>query len=161
MTIRPHEEPLDLLSPEVAPPSRPPDRPKTAAVDPTAYKVVSVRLRAAEFECFSEQAKILGLSNNMAMRIAARRVAGFLETDEPTRRMLQNILDEIGLIARALNDIDRVGKTRGTIDMDRLASMRAAFGQEFAQLDAHLRSILNLSRRRVDGRQMLRKAMLA
>ncbi|WP_158598523.1 DNA mobilization endonuclease VirD1/MobC family subunit [Notoacmeibacter ruber] len=136
--------------------------PKVAGsgTDPNAYKVVSVRLRAAEYECLSLQAKALGLSNNMAMRVAARRIGGFLETDEQTRQLLQDITDQIGDIARALNDIDNVCRKHGKTDLNRLATLRAAFGHEFVQLDALLRSILNLSRRRVDGRLMLQKAML-
>ncbi|MGO6944728.1 DNA mobilization endonuclease VirD1/MobC family subunit, partial [Rhizobium johnstonii] len=50
-------------------------------VDPLGYKIVSVRLRSAEFESFSEQLRALGLTSNLALRIAARRIAGFLEID--------------------------------------------------------------------------------
>ncbi|WP_425964498.1 DNA mobilization endonuclease VirD1/MobC family subunit [Rhizobium nepotum] len=45
------------------------------------FKVVSTRLRSAEYESFSHQARLLGLSDSMAIRVAVRRIGGFLEID--------------------------------------------------------------------------------
>ncbi|MCP1200617.1 DNA mobilization endonuclease VirD1/MobC family subunit [Notoacmeibacter sp. MSK16QG-6] len=160
MTANGHDVSTDLLFSTSTTAGKPAPKAARPGADPNAYKVVSVRLRAAEYECLSLQAKALGLSNNMAMRVAARRIGGFLETDEQTRQLLQDITDQIGDIARALNEIDSASAKNGKTDLGRLATLRAAFGHEFVQLDALLRSILNLSRRRVDGRLMLQKAML-
>ena len=106
---------------------------KEAADTADPYKAVSVRMRQAEFECFSVQARSLGLTNNVALRIAARRIVGFLETDEETRTLLQTITDRIGTIARDLNGINTACEQSGKADMDRLATLRASFGYEFAQ----------------------------
>ncbi|OWK25762.1 hypothetical protein AJ87_06900 [Rhizobium yanglingense] len=50
---------------------------KPVRADPTAYKIVSIRLRQAEHECFASQTEAIGVTHK-ASRIAARRIAGFL-----------------------------------------------------------------------------------
>lgn len=123
--------------------------------DPVGYRIVSVRLRCAEFESFSEQVRAFGLTNNLALRIAARRIAGFLEVDAETRRNLHAITNHIGQMAEALNDLSRLARDNGAVDMESLDTYRQEFGQEFVSLDALLRVILNVSRRRLDGRRLL------
>lgn len=127
--------------------------------DADDYKVVSIRLRSAEFESFSRQATALGLTSNLALRIAARRIGGFLEVDQDVRGQLEKIVDTIGDISRNIMHLHAAYAESGKVDLRDLAAQRAEFGQEFAQLDASLRSILNVSRRRSDGRQMLKEAM--
>ncbi|MEI8703366.1 MAG: T-DNA border endonuclease VirD1 [Mesorhizobium sp.] len=134
-------------------------RRSVAIVDPLGYKIVSVRLRSAEFESFSEQSRALGLTSNLALRIAARRIAGFLEIDADTRQNLQEITSSIGQIADALNDMSRIASRDGRVDIERFESHRQQFGQEFAALDALLRTILNISRRRQDGRRLLQESV--
>ncbi|MBY3027486.1 T-DNA border endonuclease subunit VirD1 [Rhizobium leguminosarum] len=133
-------------------------RRSAAIVDPLGYKIVSVRLRSAEFESFSEQLLTLGLTSNLALRIAVRRIAGFLEIDAYTRQDLQEITSSIGQIADALNDMSRIASRDGRVDIERFESHRQQFGQEFAALDALLRTILNVSRRRQDGRRLLQES---
>jgi type IV secretion system T-DNA border endonuclease VirD1 len=116
-----------------------------------------VRLREAEFEVFCEQVRALGLTNNMALRIAARRIGGFLEIDPLTRRRLEEIVRNIGVISQNVTNLNAAYAQSGTVDMEEFAAHRAAFGLEFVQLDALLRSILNISRRRIDGRLMLQE----
>ncbi|RWA98659.1 MAG: T-DNA border endonuclease VirD1 [Mesorhizobium sp.] len=128
-------------------------------VDPLGYKIVSVRLRLAEFECFSEQLQALGLTSNLALRIAARRIAGFLEIDADTRQNLQEITSSIGQIADALNDMNGIASRDGKVDIERFETHRQQFGKEFADLDALLRTILNISRRRQDGRRLLQESV--
>ncbi|MCW0021368.1 DNA mobilization endonuclease VirD1/MobC family subunit [Rhizobium sp. BT-226] len=127
--------------------------------DPKEYKIVSLRLREAEYLAFSGQAATLGLSHNMALRIAARRIAGFLEIDSETRTVLQDILREIGELSRNIAQLKLACAKTGTVDMNDFARQRAAFGREFAHLDARLSMILNVSRRRRDGRNILQEAM--
>ena len=127
--------------------------------DPPRYKVVSVRLRAAEFEAFSEQAKALGLTGNMALRIAARRIGGFLEIDQDVRGQLESLLTAVGEISRDIRKLHTDYIESREVDLDCLVAQRVAFGEEFAQLDALLRSILNVSKRRSDGRRKLEEAM--
>jgi type IV secretion system T-DNA border endonuclease VirD1 len=146
----------DLIS---APSQSAPSHRREQRADADGYKIVSVRLREAEFEGFSEQARSLGLTNNMALRIAARRIGGFLEIDNKTRLKLEEGVDAIGEISQQIARLHGLYKRIGQVDMEELAAQRAAFGREFAQLDAQLRIILNVSRRRVDGRVRLQDAM--
>jgi len=127
--------------------------------DSDGYKVVSIRLRMAEFESFSERATSLGLTSNLALRIAARRIAGFLEIDRDVRRQLDEIVGMIGDISRTIGGLHADYAASGAVELAILAEQRVAFGREFAQLDALLRSILNISRRRSDGLRRLEEAM--
>lgn len=131
----------------------------TSLDDSDDYKVVSIRLRMAEFESFSERATSLGLTSNLALRIAARRIAGFLEIDRDVRGQLEEVVGRIGEISRAIGGLHAGYSARGDVDLAILAEQRGAFGREFAQLDALLRSILNVSRRRSDGVRRLEEAM--
>jgi type IV secretion system T-DNA border endonuclease VirD1 len=131
--------------------------PSKKEVDPNGYKIVSVRLREAEFEAFCQQARALGLTNNMALRIAARRIGGFLEIDSATRARLETIVQLIGSTSHNLSKLHASCAQSGKVDMAEFATHRAAFGQAFAELDGLLRSILNVSRRRRDGRLMLQE----
>ena len=124
-----------------------------------SYKIVSIRLRMAEFEAFSDQAGALGLTSNLALRIAARRIGGFLEIDAATRRHLEKIVAGIGEISRNVARLYSAYAHSGLGEARELAEQREAFGREFAELDALLRSILNISRRRSDGCRMLKESM--
>ncbi|WP_090302123.1 DNA mobilization endonuclease VirD1/MobC family subunit [Ensifer sp. YR511] len=126
--------------------------------NPKDYKIVSVRLRQAEFESFSEQVQAMGLTHNLALRIAARRISGFLEIDAETRRSLWQISDKIGEISGNLMHLRRIADRSGTLDMDKLAEYRTAFGREFAVLDDKLQTLLNVSQRRIDGCAMLKES---
>lgn len=123
--------------------------------NPENYKIVSVRMREAEFVSFAEHASAAGLTNNMALRIAARRIGGFLEIDEETRHCLQEISRHIGHIAASLAVLRRMAREEDVINTDVLKEQRLAFGQEFARLDPLLQQLLNVSKRRRDGRAML------
>lgn len=127
--------------------------------DPDGYKIVSVRLREAEFRLLCEQAHSLGLTNNMALRIAARRIGGFVEIDPATRTLLQQCLEQISRIARGIAGLQAQHRASGSTDMAALAELRVAFGQEFARLDAELSALLNVSRRRLDGRVILKEGL--
>ena len=130
---------------------------RNSEIDPAGYKVVSVRLREPEFLCFAEQVADAGMTNNQAMRIAARRIAGFLETDEETRTLLREISVGINTVSQNLIRMNRLAANSGVIDMAALASERLAFGQQFVRLEDKLRIVLNVSQRRQDGMAMLKK----
>jgi len=127
-------------------------------IDPGGYRIVSVRLRQAEFESFAEQARGLGLTHNLALRIAARRIAGFLEVDDETRQLLREISASIGEISFNLGQVRRAAERDGRVELDVLDEQSRAFGQQFTVLDDRLQMLLNVSKRRVDGRAMLRNA---
>ncbi len=129
---------------------------KRKKVDPKGYKVVSVRLREGEFETLSQQTTAMGMTNNMALRIAARRISGFLELDRETRLELQAISDTIGYISDDLRELLELCATRPGFDNERFSAHRADFAKEFMQLDRLLRALLSVSRRRTDGCKLLR-----
>lgn len=127
-------------------------------LDPNGYKIVSVRLREAEFEVFAEQVQLLGLSSNMALRIAARRIGGFLEVDRETRILLEEIVRRIGGVAKGVSRLNAAYASSGRVQLQALTAERRAFGEQSAELEALLRSILNVSKRRIDGRRLLQTA---
>ena len=148
----------EITQPDLPSIGQPAAQPEQTGSD--AYKMVSIRLRTAEFESFHEQAQALGLTSNLALRIAARRISGFLEIDRDVRENLEGILSAIGEISQNIRHLHADYAASGKTDLESLAAQRAAFGQEFAQLDALLRSILNVSQRRSDGRRKLAETMM-
>ncbi|QCJ00987.1 T-DNA border endonuclease subunit VirD1 [Agrobacterium larrymoorei] len=122
------------------------------------FKVVSTRLRSAEYENFSRQARRLGLSDSMAIRVAVRRIAGFLEIDAETRHKMEAILHSIGTLSNNIAALLTAYAENPTTDLAALQAERNAFGTAFADLDGLLRSILSVSRRRIDGCSMLEDA---
>lgn len=131
---------------------------KSKSVDPKAYKIVSVRLREGEYASLCERVEALGMTNSMALRIAARRITGFLEVDASTREALQGISDRIGDISDSIRQLSVDARRKPGFDMASFASQRAAFGAEFIALDRLLRTVLNVSRRRTDGCALLSQA---
>jgi type IV secretion system T-DNA border endonuclease VirD1 len=123
------------------------------------YKIICIRLRSAEYEDFYAQAQALGLTANMALRIAARRIGGFLEIDCNAQSQLSKITRDIGEISRAIASLHCGYVQSGKVDVAGLARQRQEFGAEFARLDSLLRSIQNVARRRTDGKQRLMEAM--
>lgn len=134
-------------------------QPQTTPEVTDEYKIVSVRLRMAEFKGLSDQTRALGLTNNMALRIAVRRIGGFLETDSETRHQLDTIVQVIGRISDDISRLSDICEKHKTVDSDALTSHRMAFGGEFRKLDALLRNILNTSQRRMEGRLLLQSSM--
>lgn len=127
-------------------------------IDPNGYKVVSVRMREAEYAAFYVQVQALGLTSNLALRIAARRIGGFLEIDPETRRLFQDAVSRIGAISRNINVLHSDYANSRKVDMETFTAHKLALDEEFARLDTQLSAILNISRRRTDGRILLREA---
>ncbi|AAK90943.2 T-DNA border endonuclease subunit VirD1 [Agrobacterium rhizogenes] len=123
------------------------------------FKVVSTRLRSAEYESFSHQARLLGLSDSMAIRVAVRRIGGFLEIDAETRHRMEAILQSIGTLSSNIAALLSAYAENPTMDLEALRAERIAFGKSFADLDGLLRSILSVSRRRIDGCSLLKDAL--
>lgn len=128
------------------------------SINQDGYKVVSVRLRQAEFVSFSEQAQKLGLTHSLALRMIARRVSGFLEIDREARQILRQISSNIGEISASLSALQRDAQRSGG-DIDKLFEIRTAFGKEFALLDDKLQTLLNVSQRRTDGLALLKRTL--
>lgn len=128
--------------------------------DPGPYKVVSIRLRYAEFEMFRAQVEALGLTPNLALRIVVRRIAGFLEVDDGLRNQLERALVAVGEISAMIRAQHDVAIASGKVDFESLSEQRSVLGDQFATIDALLRSILNVSLRRSDGRRKLAGALV-
>ncbi|MDR6101875.1 type IV secretion system T-DNA border endonuclease VirD1 [Agrobacterium larrymoorei] len=133
--------------------------PVVHGVDQGAYKIVSVRLREAEFIAFSDQVSAFGLTNNLALRMMVRRIGGFLEVDNETLQRLQLMLERIGELSRHLAALQETCQQTRSVDLKEVGALRASFGRDFAQLDARLATILNVSKRRADGRLLLAAAV--
>ena len=58
--------------------------PEAAKKEPRADRTISIRLTEAELAELDAQIDGLGLNRNRALRIAARRIGGFLEVDGAT-----------------------------------------------------------------------------
>lgn len=123
------------------------------------FKVVSTRLRSAEYKSFSQQARLLGLSDSMAIRVAVRRIGGFLEIDTHTGHRMELLLQSIGTLSGNIAALLSAYAENPTMDLEALRAERIAFGKSFADLDGLLRSILSVSRRRIDGCSLLKDAL--
>jgi type IV secretion system T-DNA border endonuclease VirD1 len=131
---------------------------RTRSADVDGYKVVCVRLRTAEFEQFAREVEASGLTSSMALRIAARRIGGFLEIDSKVRHKLEELIAAIGMLSKAVRELNDSCLVGGTVTAEQLDDQRMVFGSAFAQLDGLIRSILNVSQRRADGRSLLIEA---
>ena len=135
------------------------DVPGNAAPTPQrADKTVSVRLTAAELAEFDAQLAALGLKRNMALRIAARRIAGFVETDAATVAALRNAVRQIGGVATNVNQIARAANRTHDPDYPAFMAERAALGRELARVEGLVQRLLELGARRADGLARLEAA---
>jgi type IV secretion system T-DNA border endonuclease VirD1 len=121
------------------------------------YKVISLRIRRAEFETFCETVEALGITPNLALRIAVRRIGGFLEVDRDVRNQLEKILVAIGELSGAIRARQATATASGLVEIQSFSDQRILLGAQFAQLDALLRSILNVSKTRIDGARKLQE----
>ena len=122
------------------------------------HTVMTVRLRNAEFLEFSDQAEALGLSNNRALRIAARRIGGFLEVDGESQQALKDIARQISGIASNINQLAKIANTTNSVDHKGFLDERKKLGLELARVSDVQQQLLNVGRRRRDGMQRLEEA---
>ena len=122
------------------------------------HTVMTVRLRNAEFLEFSDQAEALGLSNNRALRIAARRIGGFLEVDGESQQALKDIARQISGIASNINQLAKIANTTNSVDHKDFLEERKKLGLELARVSDVQQQLLNVGRRRRDGMQRLEEA---
>ncbi|WP_260094675.1 DNA mobilization endonuclease VirD1/MobC family subunit [Phaeobacter inhibens] len=121
-------------------------------------KTISVKLLEAERDEFDAQIAKLGLKRNRAMRIAARRIGGFLELDPETIGLLRAVTRSISGIAVNVNQIAKAANRTHDPDYQRFLRERAELGKEIARLDAALQPLLDVAQRRSDGLQRLKDA---
>lgn len=121
-------------------------------------KTVSVKLTEAELAEFDTQIARLGLKRNRALRIAARRIAGFMEVDPAVVAELREATRQIGGIARNVNQIAKAANRTHDPDYRAFLRERAALGRELARIDARMQTVLDLVARREDGLRRLDEA---
>lgn len=133
-----------------------PDAPKAAKRDD---KVFSIRATRAEVEEFDDQLAQIGMKRSQALRIAMRRIAGFVEVDANVTKELRDATKQISGIAKNVNQIARIAN-RGVDHPDYRGFMeeRRALGKELSRIEAQMQRILNLAARRQDGLARMAKA---
>ncbi len=132
-----------------------PDAPKSPKRED---KVFSIRATKAEVEEFDEQLAQIGMKRSQALRIAMRRIAGFVEVDADVTTELREATKQISGIAKNVNQIARAANRTHDPDYIGFMEERRALGRELSRIEAQMQRILNLAARRDDGLARLAKA---
>lgn len=125
--------------------------PEAAKKEPREDRTFSVRLTAAELAEFDAQVSTLGLKRNRALRIAARRIAGFVEVDPATVEELRALNRQIAGIATNVNQIAHAANRTHDPDYRAFMAERAVLGRELMAVRGALQRLLDLGARREDG----------
>ena len=133
-------------------------KPSESAAEPRADRSICVKLTEAELAELDGQCAVAGIKRNRALRIAARRIGGFLEPGSEVLDELRSVSRQIGGIARNVNQITRVANITHEADIRALREERQLLGQELARLDVLLRQVVDVGGRRSDGLKRLTKA---
>ena len=123
-----------------------------------AGRVVSVKMTEAELAELDAAIAPLGMTRNRALRIAARRIGGFVEAGAEEVELLRDAVRQLGGIARNVNQIARAANRTRAPDYRGFLEERAALGREIARLDARMQEVLDLAARRRDGLARLEAA---
>lgn len=123
-----------------------------------ADKVISVKMTEAELAEFDAQLAEIGIKRNRALRIAARRIGGFVENDSETIELLKGISRAIAGVATNINQIAKAANRTKDPAYHSFMQERKALGVELARLSAALAPLMDVSRRRSDGLERLGKA---
>lgn len=129
--------------------------------EPRADKVFSVRLTEAEMAELDAQIGTLGLKRNRALRIAARRIGGFLEVDAATVKELREVNRQLAGVATNINQIAHAANRTHDPDYRAFMAQRADLGRVLLELRGALQRILDLGARREDGLERLKAAVAA
>ena len=116
-----------------------------------ADKTISVRLTEAELAEFDAQIARLGIKRNRAMRIAARRIAGFVEADPAQVEALRDVARQLMGVARNINQIAKSANRTRDPEYRAFMEERAALGKVLARVQGETQIILDLAARREDG----------
>jgi type IV secretion system T-DNA border endonuclease VirD1 len=132
--------------------------PERAKREPRADRTISVRLTEAELAEFDAQIAGLGLNRNRALRIAARRIAGFLEVDGATVEALRDINRQLAGVATNINQIAHAANRTHDPNYRAFMAQRAELGRLLIETRGALQQILDLGARREDGLARLKAA---
>jgi len=123
-----------------------------------ADKTLSVRLTAAELAELDAQIAGLSLNRNRALRIAARRIGGFLEVDDATVEALRALNRQLAGVATNINQIAHAANRTHDPDYRVFMAQRAELGRLLIETRGALQRILDLGARREDGLARLKAA---
>ncbi len=123
-----------------------------------AEKTVSVKMTEAELAEFDAQIATLGIRRNRALRIAARRIGGFVEADQAQVEALRDITRQLVGVARNINQIAKAANRTRDPEYRAFMEERAALGRELARVQGQTQAILDLAARREDGLARLARA---
>lgn len=123
-----------------------------------ADRIIAVRMTEAELAELDAQIALLGLKRNRALRIAARRIGGFVEADAATLAELKAIRQQLTGIARNVNQIARAANRTHDPDYRAFMKLREGLGRELARVGDLLFRLMDLAARREDGLARLREA---
>lgn len=132
--------------------------PERAAREPRADRVVAVRLTEAELAELDTQIEGLDLNRNRALRIAARRIGGFLEIDAATVAALREINRQLAGVATNINQIAHAANRSHDPNYRAFMAQRAELGRLLIETRGALQQILDLGARREDGLARLKAA---
>ncbi len=123
-----------------------------------AERVVSVKMTEPEVAELDAAIAPLGLTRNRALRIAARRIGGFVEADPAEVEALRDAVRQLGGIARNVNQIARAANRTHDPDYRGFMEERAALGRQLARVEDRVQELLDLAARRRDGLARLEAA---
>ena len=132
--------------------------PEKAKKEPRADRTISVRLTEAELAELDAQIEGLGLNRNRALRIAARRIGGFLEVDGETVEALRAINRQLAGVTTNINQIAHAANRTHDPDYRAFMAQRAELGRMLIETRGALQRILDLGARREDGLARLQAA---
>ena len=135
--------------------------PEKARKVPRADRTLSARVTEAELAEFDTRIAGLGMKRNRALRIAMRRIAGFLEVDPAVVAELRSLNRQIAGIATNINQIAHAANRTHDPDYRAFLEERAALGRALFETRASLQHILDLGARREDGLARLKAATAA
>ena len=121
-------------------------------------RVVSVKMTEAEVAELDAAIAPTGLTRNRALRIAARRIGGFVEADPAEVELLRDAVRQLGGIARNVNQIARAANRTHDPDYRGFLEERAVLGRQLARVEDRVQELLDLAARRRDGLARLEAA---
>lgn len=133
--------------------------PDKARKEPRADRTISVRLTEAELAELDAQIEGFGLNRNRALRIAARRIGGFLEVDAATVEALRGINRQLAGVATNVNQIAHAANRSHDPNYRAFMAQRAELGRVLIEVRGALQQILDIGARREDGLARLEAAM--
>ena len=120
---------------------------------------MSVKMRRAEADSFRGLCADLDVSVNRALRTMARHASGYLETGGTVEDELRAAVRQLRGVATNVNQIAKAANRTGTPDYADFMRERAALGPVLLQLSVQCRRILDVSARRLDGRERLKTVL--